>query len=229
MPTSGNTVYGYTAGQLMNSAACELGAVGMGDSLKSSEEAEMQRRLNGMLAKWSTDMNMFRETSGTLTITGATGAATLPNDVRGVRSVRHVISSTNKRPLAEWNRDEFYRLPNRTTAGNPSAYFLASGVEAYQIYIWPVPALSITLELDYNRAFYIVEAPEQTIDLPPEWYEALLYGLAARSANIFGTTNIAPQTIARIDTQARDTYQKLLDGDRPDSYYFEYDSPVEAR
>lgn len=229
MPVSGNTTYGYTAGQLMNSAAYELGAVGMGDAITSSEEAEMQRRLNGMLAKWSMDMNLFRETSGTLTITGATGAATLPSDVRGVRSARHVVSSTYKRPLAEWNRDQFYAIPNRAAVGNPSAYYFAPQVEANQLYIWPVPAADISLELDYNRAFYIVEAPEQTIDLPPEWYEALLYGLAARSANVFGSTNIAPQTIARIDTQAKATYQDLLDSDRPDSYFFEYDSPVEVR
>jgi hypothetical protein len=32
--------------------------------------------------------------------------------------------------------------------------------------------------------------------------------------------------VARCDQQARTTYEQLLDSDRPDSYQFEYDSPV---
>jgi hypothetical protein len=73
------------------------------------------------------------------------------------------------------------------------------------------------------------EGPEQELDIPPEWHEAVLYGLASRSAGIFGTTMLDPAKVSRCDTQAKTSYERMLDSDRPDSYYFEYDQPVEVR
>jgi hypothetical protein len=226
---STNTDWTQSVGELCLSAAVELGAVGMGDSLEASEELEMISRLNGMIAKWSIDTNMFREETGTLTVVGGTGAATLPSGIRDIRGVRHVQSSTYKRTLAVWNRDEFMSLPNRTQAGDPTIFYYSQRIGGDQIYLWPVPAAAVTLELDYNRTFYFAEDSTQTLDLPSEWLEAALYGLAARCANMFGAAEIDPAKVGRIDNQAKATYEKLLDSDRPDSYYFEYDSPVEAR
>jgi hypothetical protein len=230
MPTSLNPDWSQTAGQLCASAARELGAIGMADVLEASEETEMVTRLNGMLAKWSAEMNMWRDANAVVTITGGIGAATLPSEVNNIRSVLQIQSSTNKRILQQWNRDEYFRIPNRAQTGsNPVAWYVSQQTDGDQLFIWPVPTGDTDFEIDYGRSFYFVEGPEQNLDIPKEWYEAALYGLAARSANIFGATRIDPQAIARIDAQSRTTYQELLDNDRPDSYYFEYDSPVEIR
>src|SRR4051812_45747117 len=110
MTTSANPDWSQTAGELCASAAMELGAIGMADVLEASEETEMVKRLNGMLAKWSTDMNMWRDANATVTIVGGTGAATLPSEVQNIRSVRQIVSSTNKRILNAWNRDEYFRI-----------------------------------------------------------------------------------------------------------------------
>lgn len=232
MPSSGNTAWFQTIGQLEESAALELGAISMGDSLEASEEAEMTKRLNAMLAKWSIEANLFRDEVATVTITGGTGTAILSTDVRDIRGVRHIQSATYKRPLMQWNRDDYFSLPNRAQAGaTPLAYYLAkrNADSGPLLYIWPVPAANVDLELDYSRAFYFAEDPTQTLDLPAEWHEAALYGLAARCAGIFGATKVDPASVQRIDAQARSEYERLLDSDRPDSYRFEYDSPVEAR
>jgi hypothetical protein len=87
--------------------------------------------------------------------------------------------------------------------------------------IWPVPAADITLELDYSRRPFIAETPEDTLDVPQEWHEAIYMGLAARCASMFGADRVSPQTVARIEARAAQLYQRLLDADRPDSYYFE--------
>lgn len=230
MTVSTNPDWAQTVGELCDSAARELGAIGMADSVEASEGVEMTKRLNGMLAKWSVEMNQWRDDSATLTILGGTGAATLPSEVQNIRSVRHIISDTNHRTLTPWNRDEWFRLPNRAQSGDyPSAYYVKQGVAGDELYIWPVPSSDISLGLDYARTFYFAEGPEQSLDLPKEWYEAALYGLASRCANIFGATRTDPGAVQRVDNQSRITYQALLDADRPDSYYFEYDSPVEAR
>lgn len=229
MTVSTNPNWTQTVGQICLSAAMELGAVGLGDTLDSAEEAEMATRLNSMLAKWSIDANLFREATMTVTVTGGTGMAVLPASVRDIRSIRYIQASTNKRILAVWNRDEYFQLPNRSQAGFPMAAYFSKQIGGGVLYLWPVPAANVDLELDYNRSFFFAEGPEQELDIPPEWHEAALYGLASRSAGIFGTTQLDPQKVARCDAQARESYQRVLDSDRPDSYYFEYDHPVEVR
>jgi hypothetical protein len=226
MARSTNPNWTQTAGQICHSAARELGAIGISDTLGGSEMEEMLTRLNSMLAKWSTEMNLWREEMAQLTLLGGTGAATLPAEVQDIRSVRYMESTTYKRPLAEWNRDQWMLLPNRAQVGPPTIYYLSQHSDGDRIYVWPVPAEAQTLELDYNRAYYFAESPDQELDLPSTWHEPVLYGLASRSAGIFGATAINPAAVARCDQQARTTYEQLLDSDRPDSYQFEYDSPV---
>jgi hypothetical protein len=109
------------------------------------------------------------------------------------------------------------------------AYYVSAQLGGAQIYLWPVNSADVTLDLDYNRTFYFAEGPDQEIDVPVQWHEAVLYGLASRSAGIFNTVELDPNLVQRCDAQARTSYQAMLDADRPDSYYFEYDSPVEVR
>ena len=221
MPTSGDVTLELTFADAAKSAAVELGAIGTADDLEDSEREEMQRRANSMLKTWSVEANLFREETATVTITGGTGAATLPAEVREVNSLRHVISATNHRPLARLNRDEYYAYPNRSTVGNPSIFYVNKGTDALELRIWPVPAADIDLNMDYSRGAYAIGAPDETLDIPTEWHEAFILGLASRSASMFGTTRIDPQTVARIEGQANALYQRMLDADRPDSYYFE--------
>lgn len=228
MAQSTNTDWTLTFGQLARSAAVELGAIGMGDTLEASEEEEMRQRLNAMLAKWSTEGNLWRDETATVTIAAATGAATLPTEVRDIRGVRHIQSSTYKRPLLEWTRDDYLSLPNRTQAGTPTIYNFQPGVGGGVLRIWPVPATDQDFELDISRRFHMVEDSLQEVDILPEWYEAALYGLAARSANLFGSTNMNPNTVQRVDAQAKAEFDRMLDSDRPNYYAFGYDSPVET-
>jgi len=223
------TVWSQTVGQLCLSAAMELGAVGLGDSLDAAEEAEMTTRLNSMLAKWSIEANLFREGTETVTVPGGTGVVVLPDTVRDVRSVRLIQSTTSYRMLAVWNRDQYFVLPNRMQSGAPMAVYLGRQVDGLSLYLWPVPDADVDLDLDVSRAFNFATGPDQALDIPPEWHEAALYGLASRSAGIFGTTQMDPAKVQRCDAQARATYERMLDADRPDSYFFEYDRPVEVR
>lgn len=227
MTRSTNPNWTYTVGELCLSAARELGAVGLGDSLDSEEEGEMVTRLNSMLAKWSVDANLFREATAETIIAAGVGAATLPAEVRDVRAVRYVESSTYQRQLAPWNRDEYYALPNLAQTGTPTAFYFSKQLGGGQLFLWPVNSLDATLVVDYNRTFFFAEGPDQELDIPAEWHEAALYGLASRCAGIFNTVELDPSIVQRCDAQAAASYQKALDADRPDSYYFLYDSPVE--
>lgn len=221
MSTSGVTDWQVTVGDIITQAMTELGVISAGETPDASEYDAGVFRINSMLKTWQGEANLFRETSGTLTIAAGTGAGALPQGIRDVSSVGHVVSATYRRPLVQYNRAQYYMLPNRATVGNPSSYYLANTVGSDEIRIWPVPALAVTLHIDYSRGAEIVTDPTQTLDIPQEWNEAAVYGLASRMVNMFGTMRLDPNTASMVMQKAEMLYGQMLDRDRPDSYFFE--------
>lgn len=221
MPTSGESDWSLSAGDVVTQAMIELGVLSSGEEPSDSEMHDGILRLNGMLRHWSGEANLWRESTATVIIPVGDGAVTLPGSVRNVNSVRSVPSVGTPRPLAVWNRDQFYSLPNRSQNGAPVACYIQQGIDGDQLTVWPVPAADITLHLDYSRTAETITAPNETMDMPQEWQEAVIYGLASRVANMFGATRLDPGAVQRVDGRGQALYQQLLDRDRPDSYYFE--------
>jgi hypothetical protein len=222
MPTSGVTSWERTAGDVVKSAMVELGVISAEDEPEASEYDEALVRLNGLLKFLATKGAMYREDSGTLTIAGGTGAATLPVTIRDVSSARHIVSSTYQRLLMPWNRAQYYALPNRSQAGaNPTIYMTQKTIAGLELRVWPVPAADITLNLDYSRSAEVVTAPDEALDIPQDWQDAITMLLASRCASMFGTDRVSPSSVQRIDGMADSMLNQLLDADRPDSYYFE--------
>src|SRR5689334_7114176 len=143
MTTSGITDWPLTVAEVVRHALVELGAISSGEEPEATEEADAMVRLNGMLKTWSTKANLFREATGTLTVLGGTGAGTLPSEVRQLNSARLIVSSTYQRPLLQWNRDQYYSMPNRAAVGNPTIFYLSRTPTASEIRIWPVPAADV--------------------------------------------------------------------------------------
>lgn len=221
MATSGITNWPLTAGEVVQQAMVQIGALTSGDSPEASEMADGLVTLNSMLKTWSRKVNLWRDGIGTLTVLGGTGAATLEQAVRDINSVRHAVSATNKRLLTAWNRDQYYSLPNLAATGNPTIYYVKRDLDSVQIRLWPVPTTDITLHVDYSRAAETVTEPGETIDISQEWGETLILNLAARLAGIFGMTRVDPQLVGTVQQRAAILEQELFDSDRPDSIEFQ--------
>jgi len=222
MVSSGITAWTRTAGDIIKDALVELGVISTGDEPEASEYDGAVSRLNGYLQELDLEGLMFREGTGTVVIAAGAGGATLPVTIGEVSSVRQIVSATYQRPLIEWNRSEYYSIPNRTQVGqNPNAYHVQKADGGTQISVWPVPSAAITLHLDYLRPVEVVTAPDETIDIPQKWYNCVMMNLASRCASMFGSDRLDPQKVARIDGRAMQLHQRLLDDDRPNSYTFE--------
>jgi hypothetical protein len=223
MTTSGITSWPLTAEELVTQACYELGTHAAGETPSGEEMNDALVRLNAMLKMWQGEGNLFREAT-TSSITFASqdgGGLALDPSIREVNNV-WAVGSYN-RLLAEWNRSEYLSLPNPLTSGIPTAWYTSTGTSGLTLYLYPVPSVSTPLILDYGRKAYTVTDPSETLDFPEEWQEALILNLASRCGNMFGATRTDPNTLARIDQRAGILYQRLLDRDRPDSYYFEPD------
>lgn len=216
MTTSGVTAWEMTARDIVTAALRDARILASGRDPKAAELEDCILRLNGMLKSMSSKANLFRETEANVTVTGGTGMATLPAGVRDVSGVRHVLSATNERSLTPWPRADYAQMPNKTTVGNPSVYYLSRQRDAAVLRIWPVPAAAVTLKLDYSRVAETITDASQTVDIPQEWQETIYKNLAVECAELFGAT-LTPRYIAKAEA----LYQQMLDSDRPDFYTFE--------
>jgi hypothetical protein len=221
MATSGVYNWPLTAGEIVQQAMIELGVLNSGDDPDTHEMTDCMVRFNAMLKGWSRKANLWRDEVGLLLIPAGQGAATLQQAVRDINSVRHVVSPTNTRLLAQWTREQYYSIPNRQSRGNPSCYYVKRDTDSVQIYVWPVPQFDITLHADFSRAAQTITEPGETIDISQEFAETVILGLAARISGMFGASRIDQATVADVKQRAAVLEQEMYDSDRPDSITFE--------
>lgn len=221
MPTSGITSWPLTAEEVVTQACYELGSHAAGEVPTGQEMDDALVRLNAMLRTWQGEGNLFRDEETQIVFAAGMGEQVLSADIRAINNAWAV--GPYNRILAQWNRSEYLSLPNPGQSGAPVAWYAETSPAGLTMHLWPVPATDTIIALDYSRKGYTVTDPSETLDVPEEWQEALILGLASRMASMFGITRSDPNTVQRIDGRATALYQRLLDRDRPDSYIFEPD------
>lgn len=222
MTTSGVTVWNLTARDIVKQAMIEIGVLSTGEEPEASEMQDSLVRLNAMLKTWATAGGLGHlETTGTVTIPANASSGVLASGIRNINSARVVTSATNHRQMVPFNRSQYQMLPNKTATGSPTAYYLQDSGDSTTMYVWPVPTAITTISIDYGRVIETVTDASQTLDIPQEWQEAAYLGLAARIAGMFGATRLDARMVSEVKERAERAYARLLDNDRPDSYYFE--------
>lgn len=212
MALSGVTAWPLTARDIITQALLENGIIGMDEEPTAAEANACLVRLNGLLKSWGVGMHL--ETDATVTVPAGSSSGTIGGDVGEVMAVRHEQSATYQRPLVEWVRDDLLGLPNRTTSGNPTAYYVEKDIEGVTLHIWPVPAADITLKVDFLKLPDTVTDLNQTVDMPDKYHEALFTNLAVRCAGMFGA-----QPAQELYGRAKELERMMLDRERPSSYY----------
>lgn len=227
MPTSGTTTSTLTAQQIANYAAEELGVISPDEQLTGEEMTLAVSRLNWMLKSWQAKgVNLWRETSGTVTFPADTATVSLSPFVIDVSEARLVQSSTFERPLTRWERGGYEAFPNKTQPGWPTGFYLNKQRAAVTMTLWPVPVEEATVLYSYSRVIEDVTDPTQEIDVPQMWLETVWMCLAARITGIFGVNSIDPNTAADVKGRAAELEQELLNNDRPSSIFM---GPVYGR
>ncbi len=96
-------------------------------------------------------------------------------------AVRRRESTDYEIPIVFTSRDDYFGLPNKNQNGTPiQAYYdrqLPQGV----MYLWNPPGSARSIiNFTYEREIMMMDQPDQTFDLPADWYDAVTYGLAKR-------------------------------------------------
>lgn len=92
------------------------------------------------------------------------------------------------RPIKLFGRNEFMRIPAKTTSNsNVIAMYYSSQRDNGKIYVWPTPDDSnYRIKFTYLRTIEDFDSSGNTADLPQEWLHALILNLAVTCAPSYG-------------------------------------------
>ena len=216
MSTSGSYDHSITAAQIIEDALIEIGALAAGETVNSNDEAMALRELNRMVKHWQVSgYNLWTRERIEITLvdkgtnadkgtdvdpyTLTAGSGEDFNTFRPLRieSMRYEDNNGFQRPMEQISRQEYDDLPQKDSGNTPTLFHYDPQLTTGELYIWPLlqDGLSGThkLILTVQRPIEDFDATSNNPDFPQEWYETLVYGLAARLAPKFFPQDVAMQ------------------------------------
>lgn len=215
------TTLTYTAGELCTEALREAGVVGVDRDPDANEMVMAIRRLNMFLkAKQNQAITIWKATTGSITLTDATTNYAISSRPLELGVVNYRDTSGNDRWLYGMGRQEYFELTDKDSAGDPGQYYYHRERTQGTLYVWPVQTTaSGTIEWEGKAEIEDITATTDTVEVPSEWYEAILYGLAMRLSVAFRVKAVNP-LLPGLATQAM---AEAEGADVDGSIYFEPD------
>ena len=205
------------AGRIVERAFRKAGIVAKDEALDAADLTEGLDILNDMLKAWQlTGIRLYTKGTGSISLTDATASYTLSERLLSFESIRYAPASGSEIPMLALTSVEYDELPDKVSAGIPTQYFYDRQREAGTLYVWPVlaTAASATLEWRGLREVEDIGKSSDVVDVPGEWYEAVIYGLAARLADDY---DVPEPKASKMGSQAQHLYEIAMAGERPDT------------
>ncbi len=162
---------------------------------------------------WTTIATIPGATSLTLTAgvteTCASGAYVYTYTTRPQRPLRildaglvsGILLTENQRELGDISFSELHLIQNKLSNGPPNLYNYKAKLDSGVLSVWQVPTdCSSRISIHYQRPMFDFDSGTDTPDIPPQWLEAIIYGLAARLAPVYGKIDMLPSLMAMATT-----------------------------
>ena len=167
----------------------------------------------------------------TLTVTGATTltrAAALTGDIDDLSSVYTYTTATDQPVRIDSvryadtytsdeistsmvARDEYFNQPSKTTSGAVNTWYFQRNLDFGHLYVWPIADnCKRLLRITFIKPQYIPEDQSEDVLIPPEWYVALKFKLAADLAMSYG---VDPNRQMMLEQKAAIYLQKAISSD----------------
>lgn len=187
MAVSNSIDFSLTAVQIIEEARGKLGIHADEEPLEAIDLQKGLRALNMMLKGWQAEeIYISTFTEGALTLVqgdydyvfGSGGTfTTVPFEIMDMRITRN----SRDMPMVEMGRQEYFALPQKDSQGYPTQWYYDRQRSGGTLYVWPAPDSALgTLKFTYRRVIMDMDDSTNNLDLPQEWYEAVVYNLAVR-------------------------------------------------
>ena len=135
-----------------------------------------------------------------------------------IGQARMMTSSTSEIPMTPLSREDYFSLSNKTSSGVPVQYYYSPQLTNGKFYIWPVSdTVDYKIRLTGRRSIEDFDTSGDNPDLPQEWLQALIWGLADEIKLEYG---VDPITSAEIKAKADEWYGRVSDFDIDDNSLF---------
>ncbi|MDA7498713.1 hypothetical protein N8470_00505 [bacterium] len=205
MATSGSRDFNLDVGEVIEEAYERCGL-----EVRTGYDARTARRsLNLMFADWANrGLNLWTVKQGTITLTQGQAQETLTDDVVDLLDVVVRRNGTDFE-VERISRGEYATLPNKTTQGRTSQYWLNRQIDPV-INLWAVPENS-TDQLIYYYVRRIEDADSlvNTTDMPFRFFPCMVAGLAYYMA-----MKRAPERVQMLKSVYEEEFQRAADEDQ---------------
>lgn len=204
MTTSGTRTFNLDVAEMIEEAYERCGL-----EVRTGYDARTARRsLNLMLADWANrGLNLWTVAEGFFTVTTGDPSYVLAADVVDILDVVVRRSGTDFE-IDRISRTEYFTLPNKTTQGRPSQFFLDRTITP-TLYLWATPENST----DQVRYYYVRRIEDagsltNTTDIPFRFLPCMVAGLSYYIA-----LKRAPERIALLKAVYDEEFQRAADED----------------
>jgi len=205
MATSGSRNFNLDVSEVIEEAYERCGL-----EVRTGYDARTARRsLNLMFADWANrGLNLWTVKQGTITLTQGQAQETLLDDVVDLLDVVVRRNGTDFE-VERISRGEYATLPNKTTQGRTSQYWLDRQIDPV-INLWAVPENS-TDQLIYYYVRRIEDADSlvDTTDMPFRFFPCMVAGLAYYMA-----MKRAPERVQMLKSVYEEEFQRAADEDQ---------------
>ncbi len=222
MPTQ--ITLGLTAGQIVNAMYHKLGVVAEGQVVDNAKLTWGLLVLNLMLKAYQAKgINLWRQTQTQLVIPPAASFVTITPQVIGVEDCRWVEQSGSinqfERPMGYFSYQEYMSLPNKNqqSLAGPTIWMYDRQRTQSNLYFWPQAQQQGLINTTVVRIIANITGASDTLDVPDEWMENMIYGGAMRLMTDYGVSAYDPQTAQHVIAMATSGLSDLESFDRADS------------
>lgn len=203
MTTSGVIEYQPTALEMVEGMFNILGIAQEGEALTPRMWQDGLRALNGLIQTYSAHPHLWTAVEGSLAMVASQPSYTVSPRALRILSCRYRRQGIDV-PMTMMSRQEYYDQPNKVVSPSiPVNFYFDPKVDAGTLYLWPAPsaaaATQYTIHYTYARFMDTATATNQTIDMPQQWVEPIMWNGAKRLMTQYpvGDPNVAQLVLAQ--------------------------------
>lgn len=199
MATSSSANFAVTRDDIIKGALRLCGALALGETPSTDQVSEASDALNMLVKAWQADgMALWARSEYALALTldaksyaiGIGQTVNIAKPLKVTQAILHDTQTNVDIPMRIITRDEYLRLGDKSTSGQPTQIYYDPQRDTGILYVYPPANASAVnykqIKFTYQKPFEDFDASTDNPDFPQEWYEALKYGLASRLAGEYG-------------------------------------------